>query len=448
MIKKQRRGGSVMQVIAIGFFLLILAGTALLCLPVSSRARRFTPISDAAFTATSAVCVTGLVVVDTGSYWSAFGQAVILCLIQIGGLGFMTIATQFYLLMRRKIGLRARETLSESISSTQLGGVVRLSQKIVAGTALIEGAGAVLLALRFCPQFGLGRGLWFAVFHSVSAFCNAGFDLLGGVFEPYCSFVHYAADPLVILTLSALIIVGGIGFVVWDDVTRFGLHWKRYHLHSKLVLVTSALLLGGGTLLFWLLERSATSAGMRAGGQLLAALFDAVTPRTAGFNAVPTDQLSNGGKLLTIMLMHVGGSPGSTAGGVKTTTWAVLVLYAVSYVKNRPSFGMFGRRLDPACLHRASVVLALNLLLPLFASMLIAGLEPIPLTDVLFEAFSAIGTVGMTTGITRALGPVSRVALMLLMYLGRVGSVSFAFALAERKAPPRVTNPVEQITIG
>lgn len=442
-----KKRASDTQIIAMGFFLLILAGTVLLCLPWASRSRTWTSVSDALFTAVSASCVTGLVVVDTYTHWSWFGRGIILVLIQIGGLGFMTIATQFFVLMRHRIGLRTRETLSESISTTQIGGILQLTKQIICGTAMIEGAGAVLLAFRFCPQFGVPHGLVYSVFHAVSAFCNAGFDLMG-CFEPYGSLTPYAQDPLVVLTITALILIGGVGFIVWNDMVRFRFHFRKYRLHSKIVLCMTGALTVGGMLLFLLFERNATSAGMSTGGRLLTALFDAVTPRTAGFNTVDTAQMSDSGKLLTIFLMFIGGSPGSTAGGVKTTTIAVIWLYTAAYIGRRSSFGAFERRIHPDIVKKSCVVLCTNMMLALTGALWITAADGLPLVDVLFETFSAVGTVGMSTGITRDLSTMSRILIMLLMYCGRVGSLSFAIALTERKAPPDVKNPIEPIVVG
>ena len=443
----QKRRISDPQIIAVGFALLILLGTVLLCLPFSARSGTWTPVGDALFTAVSASCVTGLVVVDTYTHWSWIGRAVILLMIQIGGLGFMTIATLFFLWIRRSVGLRTRQTLSESISTTQIGGILSLTRQIVTGTLIVEGAGAGLLAIRFCPQFGFGRGIAYSVFHAVSAFCNAGFDLMG-CYEPFGSLVPYADDPLVIGTVSVLVLIGGVGFLVWNDAARFGIRLRKYRLHSKIVLTVTIGLTVIGTGLFLLLERAHTGANLPFGKQLLAAFFDSVTPRTAGFNSVDTASLSDGGKLLTMCMMLVGGSPGSTAGGVKTTTMAALVLYAVSYIRHQPSFGAFGRRLEADCVRKAAVVLFANTAAAILGALWITAADGLPLTDVLFETFSAIGTVGMTTGITRVLGMSSRMVIMMLMYCGRVGSLSFAIALTERKAPPNVKNPVEEIVIG
>ena len=436
------------RLIALGFAGIILCGTLLLLLPVSQTGQVRVGVLEALFTAVSSTCVTGLVVCDTFTAWSPFGQAVILLMIQIGGLGFMTIATRLYMLFNRRVSLLGRQVLSESINSTTVGGVVQFTSRIVALTFFAEGLGAVILALRFIPQFGVAQGLWFGVFHSVSAFCNAGFDLMG-IQEPYSSFTAYYNDPVVVLTLSALIIVGGLGFIVWEDIRHYKFHWKRYSLHSKVVLFTTGVLLAGGTVLFLITEWNATSAGMGPLERFLTAFFDAVTPRTAGFNTVDTAALSAPGTLLTIVLMFIGGSPGSTAGGIKTTTVFVLLVCMLGEAKNDKTPTAFGRRLTQGTLRRASTVFFCNLLLALCAGVFIGILQPeLPFGDVLFEVFSGIGTVGMSTGLTRSLHTASRVVVMLLMYCGRLGSLSFAMAIAERRGTPAVRLPEEQVTIG
>lgn len=442
-----RRKMTHTQIIALGFFLMIMIGTVLLMLPISSKSREWTGVIDALFTATSASCVTGQVVKDTGSYWSTFGHVVIITLIQIGGLGFMTIATLFFLTLRRRMGLRKRAVMVESISYTQVAGIVPFVKRIVCGTLLFEGMGAVLLSIRFIPEFGLGRGIAFSVFHGISAFCNAGFDLMG-VKEPYASFVDYSGDWLVSCTLMALIVIGGLGFMVWDDLLEKKWHVRRYALHTKIVLSMSGLLIFGGAVLFFLFERNNLGANLSVGDQILTALFDSVTARTAGFNTTDTAGLSNSSKLLTMMLMLIGGNSGSTAGGIKTTTIAVILVYTVCGLKGHQHATIFGRRLEDDSLKKAIYVLFVNLLLALMGTLVICGIQDLELVDVLFETFSAIGTVGMTTGITRDLSTLSRVVIIFLMYCGRVGSISFGSALLEKKALPPVTAPTEKITIG
>lgn len=435
------------RVISLGFFIMITLGTLLLMLPVSSESGEASPFLDCLFTATSASCVTGLVTVDTATHWSLFGKCVILALIQIGGLGFMTIATFFFLLVNRRMGLRERELLSESISSLELGGIMGLAKRIIAVTAAVELTGAAILSIRFCSQFGTARGIFMGVFHSVSAFCNAGFDLLGGI-EKFGSFVPYSGDALVNVTLMLLIVTGGLGFLVWDDVLRHGFHLKKYRLHSKIVLTATLVLLflGAGVLLFT--EKDAACSGMGFGERALAALFGSVTARTAGFNTVDIASMSGGGKLLTMMLMFIGGSPGSTAGGVKTTTVFTLLIYTFSYIRHDRSFGVYGRRLEDGALVKAATVFFTNLMLMLSATMLIVSIDKLELVDTLFETTSAVATVGMTTGITRSLSAVSRIIIIMLMFLGRVGSLSFGLAIAQRRETARLVDPVERILIG
>ena len=442
-----RRHVSQTQFIAYGFFCIIITGTLLLMLPFASRDGQSEPFLNCLFTATSASCVTGLVVADTWSQWSLFGQLVILTMIQIGGLGFITVGVFISIVLRRKIGLKERGLMMESVNTLQIGGVVRLAKTIIIGTCIFEGTGAVLLAIRFIPQFGFLRGLFYGIFHSISAFCNAGFDLMGGQ-TPYSSFVAYYDDWLVNLVIMSLIIIGGIGFIVWDDLSRNKLHFRKYMLQTKIVLVTTAILVFGGGLLFYLLERNHLLVGMNTSGKILTSLFSSVTARTAGFNTTDTAALTDGSKLLTIILMFIGGSPGSTAGGIKTTTLVVLLLCVHSNIKQTYGINIFGRRLENDAVKRAGTILTINLLLAVTASLAIMAIQPLGFSDILFETFSAIGTVGMTTGITRALHPVSRCIIILLMYCGRIGSLSFALAFVQSKRKPHVQQPAEAINIG
>lgn len=439
---------SSVQIIALGFFIMIALGTALLMLPISSREPGGASFGDALFAATSASCVTGLVPQDTGTYWSTFGQIVLILLIQTGGLGFLSIATLFLLLLRKRLGLRQREVVVDSVSYDQLGGFVPFIRLVFIGTFFFEGLGAVLLSIRFVPQFGLGRGIYYGLWHSISAFCNAGFDLMGPYSGAYSSFTAYAGDPLVGLTVCALILIGGTGFLVWEDLARRKFHWKHYRLQTKIVLTMNLLLTIGGGILFFLLERDNLGAGRPVGEQALSALFDAVTPRTAGFNSTDTGAMTSGSLLLTMVFMFIGGSPGSTAGGVKTTTVFVILLHAVAGVRRERETTAFGRSIGDDTLKKATAVLYTNLLLALAGALVICAVQPLPLTEVLFETFSACGTAGMTMGITRDLIPVSRFVIVFLMYCGRVGSISFAVALLEKKAVPPVTLPREDITIG
>ena len=446
--KQRKRGMSQTQVISLSFFVIIIIGTLLLSLPISSRDREVTPLLDCLFTATSSTCVTGLVTVDTGTHWSLFGQCVILLMIQIGGLGFMTIATVLFMLINKKLGLRERELLSESINTLQIGGILKLAKRILAVTAVVELSGAALLSIRFCPEFGIPKGIFMGIFHSVSAFCNAGFDIMGFTGE-YCSLTGYYNDVLVNVVIMLLIIIGGLGFLVWDDVLNHGIHLRKYRLHSKIVLSISAILVLVGAVVLFFSEADYSAAGMNFGERVLTSFFGSVTARTAGFNTVDTGALSPSGKLLTTVLMFIGGSPGSTAGGIKTTTFITLLLFGFSYIRKNSSFGLFGRRLESNILNKATAVFVTNLSLVILASLIICMADnQLPVIDVIFETTSAVATVGMSTGITRSLSIVSKIVIIFLMFCGRVGSLSFAGALAERKAPSRITAPAEDITIG
>ena len=435
------------QTIALGFLIMILIGTALLMLPVSTRSGKAAPFADALFTAVSAGCVTGLVVVDTATYWSGFGQLVILVLIQIGGLGFMTIGIFFSILLRRKISLKERGLMQESVNTLQIGGIIRLARKIIKGTLIVEGIGALILAIRFSFQLGIGKGIYYGIFHSISAFCNAGFDLMGYQ-EEYISLVNYAADPIVNLTIMLLVIIGGIGFIVWDDLSRNKLQFKKYMLHTKIVLTFTAFLLVSGAFVFWLLERDNILAGRGVFEQLLCSMFASVSARTAGFNTVDLAGLTDAGKFLNVVLMFIGGSPGSTAGGIKTTTVVVILMYIWSNMKHTYGCNLFGRRLDNESIVKASAVFCTNLFLATAAVLIISAVQVLPVADVLLEVFSAIGTVGMSTGITRELLMPSRIVIIVLMYCGRIGSLSFALSFTQKKKTAPVQQPVEQINIG
>lgn len=435
------------QFIAYGFIGIILTGTLLLMLPISSKSGTVSPFLNCLFTATSASCVTGLIVYDTWTHWSLFGQLVILTMIQIGGLGFITIGVFLSMVLRRKIGLKERGLMQESVNTLQIGGMVKLAKKIILGTVLFEGTGAVILALRFIPQVGAVKGIYYGIFHAISAFCNAGFDLLGWQ-GAYSSLVNYYDDWVVNLVIMSLIVIGGIGFVVWDDVSRNGLRVHKYMLHTKIVLLTTFVLVFGGAWLFYRFEQNNLLVGMNTSGQILTSLFSSVTARTAGFNTVDTASLTDASKLLSVILMFIGGSPGSTAGGVKTTTIIVMYLYLWSTIQRTYGANAFGRRLEDDAIKRASTIFIINLTLALGASVYIMASQQLPMSDVLFETFSAIGTVGMTTGITRALNPMSRLMIIFLMYCGRVGSLSFALSFTQHKRVVHVQQPLERITIG
>ena len=434
------------QIIALSFLCVIGIGTVLLCLPVSSAGDRPADVLTALFTATSATCVTGLSLVNTGVYWSMFGQVVILLLIQIGGIGFMTLITMFSVFMKQRISLRERQLMMVTSGNMRLDGIRPLFRRILFGTLFFEGIGAALLAIRFCGQFGPTKGIWFAVFHSVSAFCNAGFDVLGDV--GLVSLTSYYGDPLVILTVCALIIIGGIGFFVWSDLLKCRGRWKLMQLHSKIALSTTALLILLGWVLFNLFERNAAFAGMDTGERLLASLFQSVTPRTAGFNSVDQAALSNSGSMLTILFMFIGGSPCSTAGGFKTVTFAVLVVSTVYSARNERDTIIFCRRLHASTVRQASAIATFYLFAVIGCTLTICAIEPFGLREVLFEVTSAIGTTGLSMGITASLGSASKLILILLMYAGRIGGLSLFLVLAEKRVQPPVSRPAENILIG
>jgi trk system potassium uptake protein TrkH len=435
------------QYIACGFLLMILIGTALLLLPISTRAGQKTGVLEALFTATSASCVTGLVVYDTYTHWSLFGQLILITLIQIGGLGFITIGVGFAMAFRKRIGLRQRDLLKESVNAFEIGGIIRLWKEIMIGTVFFEGVGAVLLSTRFIPEFGVAKGIYYSIFHSISAFCNAGFDLMGTK-EAYSSFSDYVTDPVVNITLCLLITIGSLGFIVWKDLWKNKFHWKRYMLHTKIVMTVTIILILGGTLLMYEFEKDNTISEFNFGGKLIASLFGAVTPRTAGFNTVDTAALTPAAKLLTIMFMFIGGSPGSTAGGIKTTTITVILVYVFSNLHNSSGCNLFKRRISDDVIKKASMVFCLNLMLALVSCVIILSTSHLAMDDILFEVFSAISTVGMTTGVTRDLNTVGRIVIIFLMYCGRIGSMTFALSLIQRSSQQATTYPAERITIG
>ena len=430
------------QSIILGFFSMILLGTFLLMLPFSSRAGVATPFSDALFTATSAVCVTGLVVYDTAAYWSVFGQTVIIILIQIGGMGVITVAASFALISGRRISLMQRSTMQEAISAPKVGGIVRLTSFIIRISLLIELLGAAAMAPVFCRDFG-PKGLWMALFHSISAFCNAGFDLMG-TSAPFSSLTGYTADPVINVIVMLLIVIGGIGFLTWDDIRAHKLHVHQYRMQSKVILCTTAILLLFPALYFFFFEFSSLVPGER----VLASLFQSVTTRTAGFNTADLTALSEPGRYIMIALMLIGGSPGSTAGGMKTTTIAVLFASAISTFFRKEYAHFFGRRIDDSVTKNAATILLMYLSLFFFGGLAISIIEGAPMLDCLFETASAVGTVGLTLGLTSHLGLVSRGILIVLMFFGRVGGLTLIFAALSGTAKNVSKYPQEKITVG
>ena len=441
ILKKIKRKISSFQLILFGFSGVILIGTFLLMLPVSSAAGTVTSFSDALFTATSATCVTGLVVVDTATHWSYFGQAVLLLLIQIGGLGIITVALSIAYFSGRKIGLVARSTMRDSISAPRVGGIVRLTRFILRGVFLIELLGFLLLLCVFCPRMG-AKGIWPALFHSVSAFCNAGFDLCGTT-APFSSLTGFSADTFMNIVIMLLIMVGGIGFLVWEDVVTHKFHWKKYRLQSKLVLLTSLLLILLPAIWFYCFD----FAHLPQKERLLAALFHSVSTRTAGMNTVDLSSLGGTGLLLTDILMLIGGSPGSTAGGMKTTTPVVLLLSSLAVFRRKDRVECFGRELDDGTVKTAAAILMMYLILFFTGGVIISTAEALPLSMCLFETASGVGTVGLTLGITPSLGHLSRGILIFLMFFGRVGGLTLFFAATKPSAQVS-QKPQEKITVG
>ena len=438
-----KRGLSSFQIIILGFAGVILLGALLLMLPVSTTGGNVTPFNEALFTATSAVCVTGLIIQDTGSYWSTFGQAVILALIQIGGLGVVTIAASFALLSGRKISLMQRSTMQDAISAPKVGGIVRLTRFILRGTFLIELLGAFAMLPVFCRDHGW-RGVWMAVFHSISAFCNAGFDILGTESNLYPSLTGYAGSPIINITIMLLIVTGGIGFLTWDDICENKLHFRRYRMQSKVILVTTAFLLVLPAIFFFFVDFSSLPIGKR----VLASFFQSVTPRTAGFNTVILSDMTGASQAVMIFLMMIGGSPGSTAGGMKTTTLAVLAANAAATFRQRESAQFFGRRIECGVVKTAATVVTMYLALFFGGAIFISVYENLPLSSCLYETASAVGTVGLTLGITPQLHIPSQMVLIVLMYLGRVGGLTLIYAALSGKRAGTAKLPLDRITVG
>jgi len=431
------------QFIILGFMAVIFIGTFLLMLPIATKSGQVTPLNEAIFTSTSAVCVTGLVVQDTATHWSLFGQIIILLLIQIGGMGVITVAASFALLSGRKITLMQRSTMQEAIAAPKVGGIVRLTGFVIKITFIIELLGALVMLPVFVKEYGL-RGIWMAIFHSVSAFCNAGFDIMGRAQSPFVSLTSYVANPVISITIVLLIIVGGIGFLTWDDIRANTYHIKQYRMQSKVILLTTCILIVIPTIYLYFAEFQNLPKTQR----ILASLFQAVTPRTAGFNTADLTLLSGAGRMMIIMLMLIGGSPGSTAGGMKTTTIAVLFANAMSVFRRKEDAHFFGRRIEQNTVKDASTILMMYLTMFLAGAFIISIIEKLPIGTCLFETASAIGTVGLTLGITTQLGVVSQFVLIVLMFFGRVGGLTLIFAALSGSGRKLSKLPQEKITVG
>lgn len=412
-------------------------------LPISSVSGKVTPFNESLFTATSAVCVTGLVVQDTGSYWSTFGQAIILILIQIGGLGVITVAASFALLSGRKISLMQRSTMQEAIAAPKIGGIVRLTGFVLKATLIFELSGTVIMMPVLCKDYGV-KGVWLAVFHSISAFCNAGFDILGTDASKYVSLTQYVNCTSINLAVIFLIVIGGIGFLTWEDIYTNKLHFRRYRMQSKVILITSAILIIVPALYFFFFDLNNLPIKQR----ILSSLFQSVTTRTAGFNTVDLTALQEPSIATMIVLMIIGGSPGSTAGGIKTTTVAVLIANSLATFGRKDSSHFFKRRIDNQVVKNASTILIMYLVLSFTGAVAISTAEKIPFLKCLFETSSAIGTVGLTLGITPELGLFSQLILILLMFCGRVGGLTLIYAAISNTKKNISKYPLEHITVG
>ena len=438
------------QIIVIGFASMILAGTLLLNMPMASRNGQPVGLINSLFTATSSVCVTGLVVVDTGTYWTAFGQVVILLLIQIGGLGFMTMSTLLSLLLGRRITLKERLLIQESLNQFDLEGLVRLTKNIIIATIIIEFIGAIVFTIAFIPDYGLRKGIAFGVFHAVTSFCNAGFDLIGG----FRSFTPYVDNYIININTMILIIIGGLGFSVWMDIYEAikERDMRNVTLHSKVVVSTTIILILSGALFIFIMELNNpdTIKNISLSGKLLASFFQSVSPRTAGFNTLDMAVLTTPSKLMTIILMVIGGSPGSTAGGIKTATAAILFLTVISVIKGKEDTEVFGRHLPKYLVYRAMSVSLISLSLIVIVTMLLSITEVADFMTVLFEAASAFGTVGLTLGYSPNLSPFGKLIISMTMFAGRVGPLTIVLALARRAISNRgnVKYPEDRIMVG
>ncbi len=446
-MKGKRKKISTWQLLALGYLFVILIGSALLVLPFATVEGESTNYIGALFTATSATCVTGLTPYATGMHWTLYGQIVILLLIQLGGLGFMTFVSSIILLFRRGMGIGSRKAFMTSAGGEKLSDIRSLIKRIIIGSAMFEFLGAVVLCARFVPDYGWGRGIYYGVFHSVSAFCNAGFDLLGAT-----SLIEYATDPLVSLTICFLIIIGGLGFCVWGDVLACRFRFKKFQLNTKVILITSGLLLLVPTFMFLGFEWNNPSyAGYNFWQKLLLSFFNATSPRTAGFYTTDPTTLSDSGYLLAVILMFIGGSSGSTAGGLKVGTFAVIIMGMVGVFRGVRDINIGKKRIEYSVLSQALAILAACLMFVLIATLAICAIEhgdEVTFKAVLYECVSAMGTVGLSMNLTPLLSPYSHIILILLMYAGRVGILTLALALAKKRKDPDTRYPVDTLLIG
>ncbi|MDE6867546.1 MAG: Trk family potassium uptake protein [Clostridia bacterium] len=458
MKKKRKFKLSIWRILALGYLITMFLGSVLLILPFATRAGESTSYIDALFTAASATFITGLAPYDTATHWTLFGQLVMLFLIQLGGLGFMTVVSVIFVMFRHGMGLHERRVMMMDAGggSTVLTGVKKLVIRIVAGSLIIEAVGALLLCIRFIPQFGALKGIYYSIWHSVSAFCNAGFDLMGTELVDgsvvSVSLTNYATDPLVSLTICCLIILGGLGFCVWGEVMDIKFNLKKASLNTKVILIVNAVLLIGGTLLYLLFERNNPSyAGFNFGEKLLASFFNSTTARTAGFSTTAVSSLSDSGFLLTILLMFIGGSSGSTAGGLKVGTFAVITMGMIGVFRGRRDINIGKRRIEYSLLLRALAILTACLMTVIISTLIICGVEPHEVAhfdDALFLSVSALSTAGLGTCDIASFCWLSKLILIILMLAGRVGVLTFALALGEKKTTAEIRRPVENILIG
>ncbi len=452
---KKRRQLSPTQVILFGFILLIIVGALLLMLPISSADGTSTPFLSSLFTSTSATCVTGLVVEDTGTHWNLFGQLVILTLIQIGGLGFMTMAVMMSIFIKRQITPRERLLVAQSLGLTGVGGTVKLVRRILIGTFSIEGIGAVVLATQFVPIFGFAKGIYYGIFHSVSAFCNAGFDVLdgtSGIGGGFSSFTTLNGNPVITVTLIVLIITGGIGFIIWDDVVNFIRERKPFSVYSRFIILLSAALIIGGTALIALFEwnNPDTIGNMPIGDKLLQSLFQSVTTRTAGIDMINNAAMTEPSKLVSMILMLIGGASGSTAGGIKVGTFGVVVFAVIAFAKGEKELVIRHRRVPHETIVRALTVIGIDLFAAFSATLIIAGTNNVGIIDSLYESFSGIATVGLSLSLTPVLSLSGRIAIIMLMFFGRVGilTITYSILLKQAKRNSLITYPEINMMIG
>lgn len=431
------------RIILLGFIIMIFVGASILSLPISSRSREFTPFIDTLFTATSASCVTGLIVYDTATHWSLFGKIIIIAMIQCGGLGVVTMLTVFTQVTGKKIGLRDRATLQSAISAPQIGGIVRLTSFIFKATIIIEMIGALLMFPSFMKDFGVTKGIYYSIFHSISAFCNAGFDLMGDV-SKFSSLTKYQSDIMINITIMLLILIGGLGFLIWKDIVDYRFDIKRYSTQTKIVLTMTFILVLFPSVLFFFTEFSTLDIKTR----VLSSLFQAVTPRTAGFNTIDYTKFSDNGIAMTIILMLIGGGSGSTAGGIKMSTIFILVATMCSVLKQDKEVAVFKKRIEPDIIKNAVAVFALDIFLFIVGSMIISGIEGFSLKETMFECASAVATVGLTLGITPHLGIISKILLICMMYFGRVGGITLIFAAVTPKKNGNARYPKDQVAVG